>query len=58
MVLLHHELTIAFDGSKERHTATLIAFGDSGDSCGPGRSETAMARTVGIPAAIAAEVMG
>jgi alpha-aminoadipic semialdehyde synthase len=57
IVLLHHELNVAFDGSRERHTATLIAFGDSGDSCGPGRSETAMARTVGIPAAIAAELL-
>lgn len=55
-MLLHHELDVVFDGSRERHTATLLAFGESVDSCGSGRPESAMARTVGIPAAIAAEV--
>lgn len=58
MVLLHHELDVAFDGSRERHTATLLAFGETADSCCSGRPESAMARTVGIPAAIAAEVRG
>lgn len=57
MVLLHHELDVVFDESRERHTATLLAFGESVDSCDSGRPESAMARTVGIPAAIAAELL-
>jgi hypothetical protein len=58
MVLLHHELDVTFDGSRERHTATLLAFGETADGCSSTRPESAMARTVGIPAAIAAEVSG
>ncbi|KAG0626104.1 hypothetical protein M758_2G102500 [Ceratodon purpureus] len=57
MVLLHHELDIAIDGRRERHTATLLAFGETGDSSGLKRPESAMARTVGVPAAIAAELL-
>ena len=53
-MLLHHELDIEFDGSRERHSATLLAFGETAD--GSKRAESAMARTVGIPAAIAAQV--
>ncbi|CAI5500986.1 unnamed protein product [Closterium sp. Naga37s-1] len=51
MVLLHHELEASFpDGrAKEKHSATLLAFGEM-DSGGV----SAMARTVGLPAALGA----
>jgi len=53
MVLLVHEIEVDYPGtmrSAERITATLVAFGEPG-GC------TAMARTVGMPAAIAATLV-
>nr|AAB96826.1 lysine-ketoglutarate reductase/saccharopine dehydrogenase bifunctional enzyme [Arabidopsis thaliana] len=52
MVLLHHEVEVEFLESKriEKHTATLLEFGDIKN----GQTTTAMAKTVGIPAAIGA----
>lgn len=54
MVLLHHEVEVDFpDGQPaEKHVATLLEFGNSKN----GKSTTAMALTVGIPAAIGALV--
>jgi len=50
MVLLQHEFgIITADSVKEKHTMTLIAYGQEGAS--------AMSRTVGIPVAIAAELI-
>lgn len=51
MVLLHHEIEVDFPDSKntEKHTATLVEIGKSN-----GKMRTAMALTVGIPAAIGA----
>nr|XP_024367705.1 alpha-aminoadipic semialdehyde synthase-like isoform X2 [Physcomitrium patens]XP_024367706.1 alpha-aminoadipic semialdehyde synthase-like isoform X2 [Physcomitrium patens]XP_024367707.1 alpha-aminoadipic semialdehyde synthase-like isoform X2 [Physcomitrium patens]XP_024367708.1 alpha-aminoadipic semialdehyde synthase-like isoform X2 [Physcomitrium patens] len=57
MVLLHHELDVELNGQVERHTATLLAFGETAEGCSQRRPESAMARTVGIPAAIAAELL-
>ncbi|KAK3159292.1 hypothetical protein QOZ80_2AG0148270 [Eleusine coracana subsp. coracana] len=55
MVLLHHEIEVEYaDGRpKEKHQATLLEFGKVED----GRSTTAMALTVGIPAAIGAQLL-
>jgi len=55
MVLLHHEVEVEFLESKriEKHTATLLEFGDIKN----GQTTTAMAKTVGIPAAIGALVL-
>ncbi|XP_020874870.1 alpha-aminoadipic semialdehyde synthase isoform X1 [Arabidopsis lyrata subsp. lyrata] len=52
MVLLHHEVEVEFPESKriEKHTATLLEFGEIKN----GQTTTAMAKTVGIPAAIGA----
>ncbi|WZZ23994.1 hypothetical protein YC2023_007395 [Brassica napus] len=52
MVLLHHEVEVEFPGSKrtEKHSATLLEFGEVKN----GQMTTAMAKTVGIPAAIGA----
>ncbi|KAG8376285.1 hypothetical protein BUALT_Bualt09G0047300 [Buddleja alternifolia] len=52
MVLLHHEVEVEFpnDHRTENHRATLLEFGRMDG----GRSYTAMALTVGIPAAIGA----
>ncbi|AQK56126.1 Lysine-ketoglutarate reductase/saccharopine dehydrogenase1 [Zea mays] len=52
MVLLHHEVEVEYpDGQPaEKHQATLLEFGKVEN----GRSTTAMALTVGIPAAIGA----
>ncbi|CAE6162342.1 unnamed protein product [Arabidopsis arenosa] len=52
MVLLHHEVEVEFPESKriEKHSATLLEFGDIKN----GQTTTAMAKTVGIPAAIGA----
>ncbi|XP_024028450.1 alpha-aminoadipic semialdehyde synthase isoform X1 [Morus notabilis] len=52
MVLLHHEVEVDFpdDQHTERHTGTLLEFGKTKN----GRTTTAMALTVGIPAAIGA----
>ncbi|PWZ20734.1 hypothetical protein Zm00014a_027220 [Zea mays] len=54
MVLLHHEVQVEYpDGQPtEKHQATLLEFGKVEN----GRSTTAMALTVGIPAAIGALV--
>ncbi|GAV73991.1 AlaDh_PNT_C domain-containing protein/Saccharop_dh domain-containing protein/Saccharop_dh_N domain-containing protein/AlaDh_PNT_N domain-containing protein [Cephalotus follicularis] len=52
MVLLHHEVEVEFpdEGLTENHRATLLEFGITKN----GRTTTAMALTVGIPAAIGA----
>lgn len=52
MVLLHHEVEIEYPDSKitEKHRATLLEFGKTID----GKTTTAMALTVGIPAAVGA----
>ncbi|MBI2380984.1 MAG: saccharopine dehydrogenase NADP-binding domain-containing protein [Gammaproteobacteria bacterium] len=51
MVVLHHKFVIRkTDGSVERKTSTLIAYGEAG-------GYTAMAKTVGIPAALAAQLI-
>ncbi|PIA43283.1 hypothetical protein AQUCO_02000603v1 [Aquilegia coerulea] len=52
MVLLHHEVEVDFpnDQPTETHQATLLEFGRTEN----GRTTTAMALTVGIPAAIGA----
>ncbi|RZR85630.1 hypothetical protein BHM03_00012648 [Ensete ventricosum] len=50
MVLLHHEVQIEFPDGRptENHWATLLEFGKVED----GKATSAMALTVGIPAAI------
>lgn len=55
MVLLHHEIQVATpDGQHtESRKATLLDFGTTKN----GKSTSAMALTVGIPAAIGALVM-
>lgn len=55
MVLLHHEVEVEFPDSQltEKHLATLLEFGKIEN----GKSTTAMALTVGIPAAIGALVI-
>ncbi|KAJ0090386.1 hypothetical protein Patl1_13711 [Pistacia atlantica] len=52
MVLLHHEVEVEFPDGKatEKHRATLLEFGKTKN----GKMISAMARTVGIPAAVAA----
>jgi alpha-aminoadipic semialdehyde synthase len=53
MVLLHHEVEVDFPGDQqhtEKHIATLLEFGKTEN----GNTITAMALTVGIPAAIGA----
>lgn len=54
MVLLHHEVEVDFpdDQLTEKHRATLLEFGNTKN----GKTTTAMALTVGIPAAIGALV--
>lgn len=54
-MLLHHEVEVEFPESKrtEKHSATLLEFGDIKN----GQTTTAMAKTVGIPAAIGALVL-
>lgn len=55
MVLLHHEVEIEFPGSPltENHRATLLEFGKTVN----GKTTSAMALTVGIPAAAGALVI-
>ncbi|XP_047333740.1 alpha-aminoadipic semialdehyde synthase [Impatiens glandulifera] len=55
MVLLHHEVEVDFPDGRppERHHATLLEFG----SINNGKTTTAMACTVGIPAAIGAMLL-
>ncbi|VAI50353.1 unnamed protein product [Triticum turgidum subsp. durum] len=52
MVLLHHEVEVEYPDGRptEKHQATLLEFGKTEN----GRSTTAMALTVGVPAAIGA----
>lgn len=52
MVLLHHEVEVEYSDGRptEKHQATLLEFGKVEN----GRSTTAMALTVGVPAAIGA----
>ncbi|KAI8820791.1 Saccharopine dehydrogenase-domain-containing protein [Fimicolochytrium jonesii] len=51
MVAMHHEFGIKWrDGSREKRTSTLFAYGEVG-------GYTAMAKTVGLPAAIGAEML-
>lgn len=54
-MLLHHEVEVEFPDSKlkEKHSATLLEFGTIRN----GKMVTAMAYTVGIPAAIGALVL-
>lgn len=50
MVAMHHTIEASFeDGSEERHYSSLQVFGDE--------KMTAMAKTVGFPAAIAADLI-
>ncbi|KAH9306499.1 hypothetical protein KI387_010903, partial [Taxus chinensis] len=55
MVLLHHEVEVIYEDGRpsERHAATLLEFGKTENE----KSRTAMARTVGIPAAIGAMLL-
>ena len=55
MVLLHHEVEVEFPDGRpvEKHRATLLEFGKTKN----GKTTTAMAFTVGIPAAIGALVV-
>jgi len=55
MVLLHHEVEVEYPESQheENHRATLLEFGRIEN----GKTTTAMALTVGIPAAIGALVL-
>eukprot|EP00250_Pteridium_aquilinum_P021416 c25115_g1_i3 orf=358-1851(-) len=62
MVLLHHEIEIEYgDGHQpsEKRVATLLEFGDVGSgSTDPfQKPHSAMARTVGLPAAIGAQLL-
>lgn len=54
-MLLHHEVEVEFPESKrtEKHSATLLEFGEIKNR----QMTTAMAKTVGIPAAIGALVL-
>jgi len=55
MVLLHHEVEIEYPDNQntEKHRATLLEFGKTVN----GNTTTAMALTVGIPAAVGALVL-
>lgn len=55
MVLLHHEVEIEFPDSQstENHRATLLEFGKTLN----GKTTSAMALTVGVPAAAGALVL-
>lgn len=51
MIVLRHEFGVALrDGGTSRHVATLIAYGDPG-------GDSAMARTVSLPAAVATRLI-
>ena len=51
MVIMHHIFGVEkSDGKKEQRTSTMIAYGDP-------QGYSAMAKTVGLPAAIAAEMI-
>lgn len=55
MVLLHHEVEVEFPDGKatEKHRATLLEFGKTKN----GKMISAMALTVGIPAAVGSLVL-
>lgn len=55
MVLLYHEVELEFPDGRpsEKHRATLLEFGQIRDE----KMTTAMALTVGVPAAIGALVL-
>ncbi|PVU91915.1 hypothetical protein BB559_003931 [Furculomyces boomerangus] len=56
MVAMYHEFSAEFDsGEYELHRSSLVSYGTLSNDFSVG--ETAMARTVGIPAAIAAKVI-
>jgi saccharopine dehydrogenase-like NADP-dependent oxidoreductase len=50
MIVLHHEFDVDYDGRGERVTSTLVDFGVPG-------GDSAMARTVSLPAAIATRLI-
>eukprot|EP01083_Nonionella_stella_P092677 259497_1 len=50
MVLLHHKFGIEYEDRKERRTSTLLCYGEP-------NGYSAMAKTVGLPAAICAEML-
>ena len=51
MVAMHHEFGVKWsDGKEEKHLSTMIAYGDPA-------SYSAMAKTVGFPAAIASDMV-
>jgi len=49
MILLHHEFIIQYPKKRELFTTTLIEYGEEG--------YTAMAKTVGVPVAVAAQLI-
>jgi alpha-aminoadipic semialdehyde synthase len=61
MVLLHHELEVVYDDGHicERQTATLLELGETHDRDTEllFRPQSAMARTVGLPVAIGAQLL-
>lgn len=61
MVLLHHEMEIAYQDGRptEKHSATLLEFGELGPPKNSPfqKPQTAMACTVGLPAAIGAQLL-
>ena len=55
-MLLHHDVVEeTAEGGRRRHSATLVAVGEAEGRHG-GQPATAMAKTVGLPVAIAAQV--
>lgn len=50
MIVMQHEFTIDIDGQTSRRTASLVVYGDP-------RGDSAMARTVSLPVAIAVRMM-
>ena len=50
MIVLHHEFDVDYDGRGEHVTSTLVDFGVPG-------GDSAMARTVSLPAAIATRLI-
>jgi saccharopine dehydrogenase-like NADP-dependent oxidoreductase len=50
LIVMHHEFEVAYETRRERVTMTLTALGERG-------GDSAMARTVGLPAAVAARMV-